>query len=119
MSYVNYLKRYKRWLNKGATGNFIDDNVSKDSSDHNSDDDDEDKEKEETKGKTQVDLSPGLHTPHHFDVSSDYRKYIPGEGSGKEFLKQEIDKMVDILRKKHEIGLGVHMFKKLELKGVP
>jgi hypothetical protein len=46
---------------------------------------------------------------------ADFRKYIPGEGSGKEFLKQEIERMVGILRKKHEIGMGVHLFRKLDI----
>ena len=53
----------------------------------------------------------------HFDISSDYKRYIPGEGSGKEYLKTEIEKMLGILRKKHEIGQGIHLFKKLDAKG--
>jgi hypothetical protein len=45
---------------------------------------------------------------------NDFRKYIPGEGSGKEFLKSEIEKMITILRQKHEISKGVHVFKRLD-----
>lgn len=32
--------------------------------------------------------------------AADFNKFIPGEGSGKDFLKSEIERMINILRKK-------------------
>ena len=44
----------------------------------------------------------------------DLKKFIPGEGSGKEFLKQEIERMINLLRKKQEVSLGIHTFRRVE-----
>jgi hypothetical protein len=44
----------------------------------------------------------------------DLKKFIPGEGSGKDFLKSEVDRMIGILSKKQECGHGVHVFKRVE-----
>ena len=30
----------------------------------------------------------------------DFKKFLPGEGTGKDFLKSEIDRMINILRNK-------------------
>jgi hypothetical protein len=47
---------------------------------------------------------------------ADFKKYIPGQGSGKEFLKQEIERMIMILKKKHEVSMDVHVFRKPDPK---
>ena len=45
---------------------------------------------------------------------SDLKKFIPGEGSGKDFLRAEIERMIGILRKKQEMGDGIHIFRRVE-----
>lgn len=49
-------------------------------------------------------------------MANDYKNFIPREGSGKEFLKAELERMIVILRKKHDVGQGVHVFKRLDGK---
>lgn len=44
----------------------------------------------------------------------DLKKFIPGEGSGKEFLKSEIERMINVLRKKQEVGQSIHIFRRVE-----
>lgn len=38
----------------------------------------------------------------------------PTANSGKDFFKQEIERMINILRKKQEMGDGVHTFKRVD-----
>ena len=45
MSYMNYLNRYQKWVEKGSVGNLIDENISEHSSDHSEDDEDMDEDK--------------------------------------------------------------------------
>lgn len=46
--------------------------------------------------------------------TSDFSKFIPGEGTGKEFLKTEIERMIMILRKKQECADGVRIFRRVD-----
>ena len=52
--------------------------------------------------------------PDTADNLFDLKKFIPGEGSGKEFLKTEVERMIGILRKKQDVGGGVHTFRRME-----
>lgn len=108
-------------MNKGSVGSILDEKLSERSSLNSQDDDEEENQRKDNKQDgNSTNLSNNTNpfflnnNMNQYDIGNDYKWYIPGEGSGKEFLKKEIEKMMEILRVKHEICIGVHLFKRVD-----
>lgn len=95
---------------------IVDENISENTSNASIDDEDDDDKKDTGSNNTAGNNNDQTNTTNitptglAFDIGDDFKRFIPGEGSGKEYLKQEHDRMIAILRKKHEAGQGIHVF---------
>lgn len=96
MTYMSYLARTQKWAERGSIGNVLDDDLSENSSNASAEEEDLDEtkgaknDKQATAtGDTSAVTANDQTLGRGYDLSgiNDYRKFIPGEGSGKEFLK--------------------------------
>ena len=126
MSYINYLNRQQRLIERGAAVDDFDDDEEGQSEDESnlSGEDNKAKTKTPTGGKPSdanqaiklANFQPNAQNPAQNQIGGqggivDYSKIlVAGEGFGREFLKGEIERLIRMLQEKQSVGQGVHTF---------